>query len=369
MSGNKRDITLASVNLYNLQLAGKPMYPTSKPYTKAQYQDKIDWTADMLAALDADVIAFQELWSRQCLLDAFAAAKDAGLEGVYDFAFIKDGSWDGIAVAAAVREPWTIRDANRHKAFPPAFKLKKRKKSMAEIREDPTDSDTEEDDDDLLLESHEDDEIDVRIDEFSRSPLQVTIGHAEADDVPDITAFCAHLKSKRPTRLDIQEWKKKKIRQHKNALGAAISTIRRTAEAAALRMILNDTMAETDTPTVLLGDLNDGQLSNTLAILSDQPTFRLYADSRAARRNDLGLFNAANLQQLRSLRDLLYTHEFKGVQEVIDHVMVSEQFYDHSERRAWSFRELKILNDHIEDRDRATSDHGVIAAHFDWNPA
>ncbi len=370
MSRNQRDIRFATFNLYNLQLPGKPTYPNSAPYGEDQYRAKIEWTAKSLAALDADVISFQELWSKECLIDAFKRASEPpfGLEGEYEFAFILDRPWDGIAVAAAVRKPWLIRSQQRHKAFPPEFILKKRDKSMAEIREDATAADLEDDEDGLLLPSHEDDAIKVKISEFSRSPLEVVIGHEKVPEVPEIAVFSAHLKSKRPSRLDIQEWRDEAIRPHKNTLGAAISTIRRTAEAAALRVILNKRMKDNHRPTVVLGDLNDGQLSNTLAILSDQPTYRLYSDSTAAHRNDLGLFTAANLQQLRSLKDIYYTHEFKGVQEVIDHVMVSEQFYDHSNNRHWSFREMKVLNDHIEDKDRATSDHGTVVVEFDWNP-
>lgn len=361
---NQRNLTLATVNLYNLQKPGAAMYPRSRPYSEEEYEDKIDWTAGTLLALDADVIAFQELWSRECLVDAFEAA---GLSEEYDLTFIKDGDWDGIAVAAAVRKPWVVESWKRHKAFPDGFKVKKRKKSMAEIQNDPSDADME--DDDGLLPSHEDDEIQVGISEFSRSVLQVTVGHAAVDDVPPVEVFCSHLKSKLPSRLDIEEYRDDVVRPHRNALGAAISTIRRTAEAAALRIILNEVLEDTNTPAVVLGDLNDSPLSNTLAILTEQPSYRLYANSRAARLNDKGLFAAAFLQQLRSLRDTLYSHEFKGVRELIDHVLVSEQFYDHSERRCWSFRELHVWNDHIEDKDKATSDHGVVSATFDWNPA
>ena len=364
MAANMRDITFGTVNLFNLQRPGLPTYPTSRPYTEEQYAAKIAWTAGVLQRLDADVIAFQELWSRECLADAFAAA---GLAEAYEFAFIMDRAWDGIAVAAAVRKPWGIKAVKRHKAFPEGFKLKKRKQSMREIQANPSAVDLVQDE--QLLPSHEDDEISVVITEFSRSPLQVTVGHGRARNVPPIEVFCTHLKSKLATRLDSTEWRNPKIRPHARALGAAISTIRRTAEAAALRVVLDQVMTGNHAPTVVLGDLNDGQLTSTLEILADQPSYRLYADSIAARRNDDGLYTAATLQQLRSLRDVLYTHDFKGVQEIIDHVMVSEQFSDHSERRLWTFRELRVWNDHIEDPDPASSDHGVVNACFDWNPA
>ena len=55
------------------------------------------------------------------------------------------------------------------------------------------------------------------------------------------------------------------------------------------------------------GDLNDGQFSDTLAVLSGQPSFRVVAASTAARRSDKGLYTGVQLQQLRSLGDVYYT--------------------------------------------------------------
>ena len=364
MAQNMRDIAFGSVNLYNLQLPGAQMHPGSHPYTQEQYADKIAWTIQTIERLDADVIAFQELWSRQCLEDVFAAPV---FGDTYKLAFITPDDWDGIAVACAVREPWEIRNTIRHKAFPEGFVLKKRGRRMRDINANPNDADLE--DDAAMLPSHEDDDIEVRVEQFSRSVLQVTIGHARAAEAPAIEVFCCHLKSKLPTRLDKDEFDNPAVRPHQTALGAAISTIRRTAEAAALRVILNQTMVDNDAPTVVLGDLNDGQLSNTLGILTDQPSYRFYADSTAAGRNDDGLYTVATLQQLRSLRDVYYTHEFKGVKEILDHALVSEQFYDHSQRRKWSFRDMRVWNDHVEDDDPASSDHGVICSYFDWKPA
>jgi len=368
MARNKRDLSVATVNLYNLQLPDAPMYPRSRLYDQAQYGAKLAWTADVLRRLDADVIAFQELWSRAALEDAF---REAGFADAYRLAYIKEGAWDGIAVACAVRSPWEIRAQLRHKAFPPGLKLVKRKRSMADIRGDPPAADEAGDapGGEEFLPSHEDDEVDVRISEFSRSVLQVSVGHGEAPEVPTVEVFATHLKSRLPTRLDDAEYRDDTIRPHATALGGALSTIRRTAEATALRVILDDIMKDTDTPVCVLGDLNDGALSNTLNILSDQPSYRVYADSRAARRNDDGLYSAATMQALRTLSPNAHTHEYKNVHETIDHVLVSEQFYEHSERRRWAFQEMRIWNDHLEDGDVATSDHGVVRVAFDWLPA
>ena len=378
MARNQRDVSFATFNLFNLQLPGRPMYARSRLYTEAEFEAKVAWSAAMLHRLDADVIAFQELWCREALEAVF---ERAGLAERYRLVFIVDGAWDGITVACAVREPWEVLSWQRHKAFPEGFRLKKRKRRMADIQADPPDADealadAPDADEPEFLESHEDDEIKVKIDEFSRSPLQVTVGHAKArrPSVPPIEVFCTHLKSKLPSLLDNHEFRDPIIHPHRVALGAALSTIRRVAEATALRVILNGVMAAADRPTVVLGDLNDGQMSNALAILGEQPSYRVYVDSRAAAANDRGLFTGVTLQQLRSLSDVYYTHEFKNVREVIDHVLVSEQFYDHAERRKWSFREVRFWNDHMDDvppkpLTRTYSDHGLARAAFDWKPA
>lgn len=370
MPANQRNISFATFNLYNLQLPDQPMYPKSKPYTQQQYEAKIAWIGSMIRRLDADVIAFQELWDRRALEDAFQAA---GLSDRYAFAYIKEGAWDGIAVAAAVRKPWEIAATKRHKAFPHGFRLKKREHTMKALRANPPEADQDivPDENDEFGPSHEDERIEVSINEFSRSPLQVTIEHGKAENptVPPIHVFCTHLKSKLSTPLDNEEYKNLAIRPHKDALGAALSAIRRTAEAAALRIILNDTMRESDDPTIVLGDVNDGQFSNVLSILSGQPTFRVITASKAGARSDVGLYTGVTLQQLRSLGDVYYTHEFKNVREVIDHALVSEQFYDWSDKRLWAFREMQFFNDHVAHASHAESDHGQVRIWFQWAPA
>lgn len=216
----------------------------------------------------------------------------------------------------------------------------------------------------------EDDDIEVGITQFSRAILQLTLIHKDAPKLPAIEFFAVHLKSKLPTDLDKKEQKTATISPHSKALGMALSTIRRTAESAALRIILNKVMKNTDTPVVVVGDFNDSPNSNTVAIITEQPRFRFHADSRVGWTSDKGLYTADSLQQLRSFRDVNYTHIFKGQYDSIDHVLVSEQFYDHSQNRIWSFREMRIWNDHLlEHGSRGASDHGLVCARFDYNPS
>jgi predicted extracellular nuclease len=334
-----KNISFASFNLYNLQLPGVTWRHNAQPYTQEAYDAKVEWSARMLERLDADVIGFQELWSKQCLIDVFNAAK---LMNDYELIFIKD-KWYDIAVAAAVRKPWAV-NMTLHKNFPEAFALIKRGQRTP----------------------GEDDDIQVAIDKFSRTVMQLSITHPDDDKVPQMEVFTAHLKSKLATKLDKPERDTAALKDHQRALGDAISTIRRTAESAALRMILVKVLKKTNTPVVVIGDLNDNQHSNTLAILTGQPSYRMSQASRRGSKSDIGLYTAGTLQELGSLRDVYYTHQYEGVRETLDHILVSEQFYGFSKNRKWVFDEMKIWNDHIEDGDKATSDHGVVGAYFKW---
>ena len=99
---------------------------------------------------------------------------------------------------------------------------------------------------------------------------------------------------------------------------------------------------------IVLGDVNDGQHSNTLNILTGQPRY-LVGDSAGGA--DTGLYTAQTLQEYRDTRDVYYTHVLQDLRESLDHVLVSEQFYDNSRKRRWLFDGLVINNDHLNTED------------------
>jgi predicted extracellular nuclease len=181
----------------------------------------------------------------------------------------------------------------------------------------------------------------------------------------------AHLKSKLPTRLDPPD-REPLHAGDADALGSALSTIRRAAEAAALRLVCNDLLRDGQRAVVLLGDLNDGHRSVTTELIAGPHRYRLFAASRAGEQASRGMYAAATLQLHRSQRDVYYTYIHEGAHESLDHILVSQHFYDYSRERRWSFREMRVLNDHLDDpRRQAThaSDHAPVVATFDHNPA
>lgn len=68
-------------------------------------------------------------------------------------------------------------------------------------------------------------------------------------------------------------------------------------------------------------------------------------------------------------RDVYYTHVHQDLRESLDHVLVSEQFYDNSRRCLWLFDGLVINNDHLNFDNHKETGTGVVKVSFLFNPA
>ncbi|QKJ20456.1 endonuclease/exonuclease/phosphatase family protein [Microbacterium hominis] len=339
---NLQRFRVATFNLYNLQLPGRRMNPGQRPWTDGEFARKIAWTAGRLRALDADIVGLQELWHRDA---AAAVLEAAGMADEYDL--VADAADGGhIVTAALVRKGLLVGEAEWIERFPEALRLE------SNTPHDPQAPG-----------------IRVSIPRFARPVLRLRV--ALRDDHPHTEVYVVHLKSKLPIRIDTEPWFEADpdaYRFHTTAIGAALATIQRTAEATALRVLLTQTMKGTVTPVIVLGDINDGQHSNTVNILTEQPNY-LVGDSRGGA--DVGLYTAQTLQEYRDTRDVYYTHVHDDLRESLDHVLVSEQFYDNSKKRLWLFDGLSIQNDHLDDedhRDAGTGDHGIVAVRFVYRP-
>ncbi len=339
-------ISIATMNLLNLALPGQVTHNSSAPLDQATYDKKLKWTAAKLNEIDADLIGFQEVWSREALVACF---KEAKLDQKYTL-IARDGPPGLVQVAAAVAKKFKVKTPEANAwidNFPPEFRLIKRPPDAGEQLNT----------------------MEVKISQFSRPVLALDI---ELETNLKLRFFVIHLKSKLKMNLDGEEFGNPAIKPHSLALGEALSTIRRTAEVAALRVWLNKELTGTHVPLVVVGDLNDGHLSTTAAILSAQPPYKLFkassTGSKPSKGGDVGLYSAQTLQQYRSLRDVYYTYDHSNVMESLDHVFVSEEFYEHSPNHVWTFRELRILNDHVHFRkatDKVISDHGIVVVKFD----
>lgn len=335
-------ISFTTFNLLNLNLPGRPIYGDADGWSEDQYARKIDWIARMLRTARADVFGFQELWAEAALRAAF---ETAGLAGDYDLLAPPGHGGGSIVSAAAVRRGIVDGAPGWITRFPDGFRLQS-------SGDDPQAPD-----------------ISVAIDRFSRPVLHFAV-RPLASERP-IQVFVAHLKSKAPTKLDHEAWfraDKPRYAPHREALGAAISTIRRTAEAAALRWIITAATRGNNDPVVVLGDLNDGQLSNTLAIVTGQPTYLVGLSTGGG---DTDLYAAQTLQEYRASRDVYFTYIHQDMHQSLDHILVSRELYDNSRSRIWAFEGLDIWNDHLnaDAAETMTGDHGVVRASFRHAPA
>ena len=335
-----KKFSVATFNLFNLNEPGLPIYKDAQGWTQEQYNRKITWTAHQIDLLNADVLAFQELWHAESLKRAF---NHSSMAGNYQLLVPTDAAGEKIICAAAVRTGIAVE-------------------SLAWIEDFP---------ENLVLSSGGGDAqtpaIAVTIKGFSRPVLHALLRLHPME--PLVHFFVCHFKSKGPTELFREPWYEKEVHGlHHTALGAAVSTIRRTAEAAAMRVILNLVMKDTDQPVIVIGDINDGQSSNTQNILTGQPSY-LFGDSKGG--GDTALYSAQIMQEFRDTRDVFYTYSHKGMKESLDHILFSQEFYDQSKKRRWMFDGLTVNNDHLNQDDHqesGTNDHGIIKASFIHRP-
>jgi len=251
-------LSLASFNLYNLNLPGLRMYRDANGWSQEEYDKKIDWTARILREGQTDVWGLQEHWHNDALTEAVTRA---GLEATHTLLMPPGHAGQKIQCAALVKSDILVGAPEWITDFPEAFLLK----SSGEDEQTPSIS------------------LDVKA--FSRPVLTFKIKPARSKD--EIRVFVCHFKSKAPTRVDTENWYDRNedlYKPHRTALGAAISTIRRTA------------------------------------------TFML--DGRASEGSDRGLYSVATMLQLRSERDVYYSHIYKNRMETLDHILVSEELYD-----------------------------------------
>jgi len=328
----RTQVSFATFNLYNLNLPGE------------EYDKKIVWAAEIIKKLKPRIWGFQELWNGDALLEVF---EKAGMKDDYDFLIPPNHTGKRIVCAAAVEKGLLVGTPVWLEDFPDKF----------------------------ILQSGGDDaqtsDISVSIDRFSRPVLRFEV-HPRQDSTP-ISVYVSHLKSKRPTDLYREGWYRADAdfyKKHSTGFGYAISTIRRSAEATALRMFISEELKGTNKPVVVLGDLNDGQQSNTLNIITGQPNYLLSGLSRGG--SDAGLYTVGALQEYRSRRNVYYTHIYQNVKESLDHILVSQEFYDNSRKRVWAFKDMEIINDHLTDdnhKETGTSDHAIVKADFEYRPA
>ncbi len=330
MASRGMNFSISTFNLCNLQCPGRTMFGEFA-WTPAQYQRKVGWTAGQLTSHPASVMAFQEVWSEVALQDVLHAA---GLQGSYQLVCHESNA--DMNVACAVHTDWAILSAEWITAFP------------AEL--DWCSHDTRY-------------EIDVKIDRFSRPVLKLRL---RGPDERTLTIFNTHLKSRRPISPNNGSYYGAGV-DHWLDIGKALSGMRRLAEAAVLRLLVNRQLAQSTDAVIVVGDCNDRHPGNVLDLLKGDARFRRSTNNRSGRRADWGLYHLLDLEKKSADANASQYITFCGDDELLalDHLLFSWHFHHRAADSRWHLHDWEISSHHLGSSKPYVSDHALVLAKFD----
>ena len=315
----QQEIRFATFNVCNLAPAGAKLYDNLEPLSPAQYEAKAEWTARQIDLLDADVIAFQEIFSQAALRDVLSRTRHYRAATLAGYDAMDTAGRMLPTVALVSRLPLAgagVAWAN----FPAGVTVSADRPGA---------------DDNACR--------------FARAPLhvQVILPGGQLTDV-----VVVHLKSRRP---DYRHG------DGNDAIAYALANLRslqrRGAEAVALRVLASE-LGHSGRPRIVLGDFNDIANAVTTAIVMGAGAPCEPGMEMRARLYD------ANAIQLRqdALRHAGYTNIHDSAYMTIDHILVSDHFHPASPRAIGVLQEVTYLNDHLLLGLPHASDHGQVLA-------
>jgi predicted extracellular nuclease len=320
-------LTVATANVLNLANPGRMFYANQDPYSQAEFERKLDWLGGRIAALNADVLAVQEVWDEAALKGAVHRS------GLRYSTIAVPGAENDDKRNGAVNTPRVgvvtrleVIELRSFEQFPNGMSVQ-----VPELGEH---------------------------NRFERPPLLATLRMKHGQVLHMLTT---HMKSKRPKYLQDAQGNLLEDRESDKVTARATlrSLIMRGAEAAALRAIVVDLLHRTREPLVMMGDFNDSPHSVTTQMIAATSEV---AYDKAAR--DTALFNAYDCQGEMALKkDVAYSHIHQGSPEVLDQIFVSEEFTGRGKFALGDVRRVDYFNDHLQEgRDRSRSDHGFVRA-------
>jgi endonuclease/exonuclease/phosphatase family metal-dependent hydrolase len=335
---------IASFNVENLILPDVRYYDRLKD-TREQYDAKVNWIASILNRAKPDIVGVQEVWFEEALTDAvkrsfhFAGAANVVAPGATRAENLTDHVAKRPRVGLISRFP--VKAVSSTIAFPPTVDLTVP----------------------LRIDGGVVKQVPVAVPQFQRPVLRAVI------DVNgmDLTVYVTHLKSKGPLIREGEDGDD----PFAASLGQARATIVRAAEAAALRHLILADLKETKKPVIVLGDLNDTPDSaSTQAVRGPTPHKDMDGEEKKAIW-DVILYSTFRIAFERSPQ--VHTHIHDGERDILDHILVSEEFYGRNRGRIADVLRHEVINDHLRDSpdDRpppGASDHGIPIAEIGTIP-
>lgn len=308
---NKNRITFASANLFNFIAPPGAYYDFENIYSLDDWHDKLAWTKSQFEQLNPDIIGVQEVFSieetkaffAEIGYEYFATVDTPHIEGDYIYS--------RPVVAVASRFPI--------ESFEAVTFDKETLNAFGEI-DAPT---------------------------FSRKPVRACIVHPI---IGHISVYVTHLKSQRPADSDTPE-------QASRPIARWLSTQQRGWEAAMLRDAMQRQYALIPMPTVLMGDMNQAITPTSVNnVLTEH-----YGDSVT----DLQLNDGWELQMSPSLESRPATHYHFAKGNVLDYILLSQEFDAHADVSIAEVTNYQVLDSHLInpsfERDKNASDHAFVA--------
>ena len=312
-------LRVGTFNLRNFALPDFQFYPNLDAYSADEYTAKRDWTAQQIDKMNCDVIVFQEVFHIQALEEAVRAsrtmrnAKVIGRDAVVMPP--KGGLVPQVAIVTRLplaQEPIWVADYS--------------------------------DKVNITLPGH-----DESIKKITRAVPHVTV---VLPNHVNLHVLGVHLKSKRPDYLDTED----DSNPDDLALATYRSLMRRGADSIAIRHYLNAILQRNHQPCNITGDFNDHAYAVSTQMIAGSGRF-------GKSFYDFQLFDAMRIQTKNDpQRYVAYTFIHDGALEVLDHMLVSEEFHTESRHQIAQVREVYSLNDHLHSRPREASDHGQTVA-------
>ncbi len=306
-------------------------YYDNRKYSTKDYGKKLDWIAYKLNEINADIVAFQEIFHKEAIQEAIDRS------GIYKNAELIVANPCGTLPRVGLLSRFPISKHFIYEDYP--------QDSIIEIE-------NEEDGTVYKMPFHK----------FSRPVLR-----ADVDVFPNVTFSCyvVHLKSKRPLMLESED----KDNPVHTAKGTARALYVRAAEATALRSLLMETLYHKHKPVILFGDVNDTGLSVSTQIISGVPPHRKWPTDVKRKLWDVLLYHAKDIQARRSYNDVYYTYIHNGHYENLDQIMVSQELVTEYPNHIGKVGYISLYNDHLidatftdEKQKPWKTDHGLVSA-------
>lgn len=312
----QQEIRLATFNVRNLVLPEIAYYDDLPPYTQEEYEAKTAWIAEKIDQSDADVIGFQEIFSKQALNDV--VAKTRHYREAHLICFDRNHLPAALKPQVALLSRFPLAGSPQtHQLFPRQFQIT------------------------LPI-------TDTLINRFSRPVLEAPVFLPNGQI---LNIYVVHLKSKRPDFVSFVN----KSDPYQYGLAALRSLMRRAADALGVRALVAEFRQNNALPIAILGDFNDFSLAVSTRIVTGEeheseqplsPFYRLY---------DCFEIQSDPDHHMNNLSQFL---EENGTPR-IDHVFVSEEFTEESGFLTGKIKKMVYLQNDGDPDNPELSDHSL----------